>query len=124
MKSLLLKSSIILSTVFLCAFTISEVPPHTVDVTGTWAYQVPYAPEGYQKGEFVFEKKDKKLTGYAAIDGYKIPMEKVSQSHAKVTFEMNVEGNSVDFKLDFKDDSFSGKASYSEGILDITGEKK
>ena len=124
MKSILFKSAIISAALFLCAFTISEIPSHEVDVTGTWSYDVPYAPEGYQKGEFTFEKKDKKLSGYASIDGYKIPMEKVSQSHAKVTFGMSVEGNQVDFQLDFEKETFSGKASYSEGVLDITGKKK
>jgi hypothetical protein len=67
--------------------------------------------------------KENNLAGYASIDGYKIDMDNVVEKKGVVTCEAYIEGESVYFEMEFKKDSFSGKASYSEGSLEITGKK-
>ena len=124
MKSIILKSTIILSVIAMSAFTNVNNAIDAKKVVGTWAYSVPYAPDGYQKGDLVIEEKEGKLSGYTSMDGYKTTVEKMKLEGDKLTFVLYVEGTRVSFDLTFDKKTFAGKVSYSEGTLDITGKKK
>ena len=124
MNSIFLKSTLVLSVIAMFAFTNSDNAIDAKKVVGTWAYSVPYAPDGYQNGDLIIEEKEGKLSGYTSMDGYKTTVEKMKLEGDKLTFELYVEGTKVSFDLTFKKKTFAGKVSYSEGTLDITGKKK
>ena len=120
MKKIILTSAMILSVVLLLSFAVDD----SKNVIGTWEYSAPDASYEYQKGEFVFEKKGDKLTGYAMLDGYKVTLDDLKSEKNILTFNVYVEGEKVTLDLNFEKKSFSGTASYSEGELEITGKKK
>ena len=124
MKSIFIKSTLFLFAIAMSSFTSLDDAIDGKKVVGTWAYSVPYAPDGYQNGDLVIEEKEGKLSGYTAMDGYKTTAEKMKLQGDKLTFELYVEGTKVSFDLTFDKKTFAGKVTYSEGILDITGKKK
>lgn len=123
MKKFILGGSILLTLLVMMSFTGIESTVSNKNVIGTWEYSAPDAPYEYQEGKIVFEMKENKLTGYASIDGYKIDMDNLEEKKGVVTCEAYIEGESVYFEMMFKKDSFAGKASYSEGSLEISGTK-
>lgn len=121
MKNLILKGSMLLTLLVMLSFTGIESTVSSKNVVGTWEYSAPDAPYEYQEGKIVFEMKENKLTGYVSIDGYKIEMKNIVEVKGEVTCKAYIEGESVSFVILFKKESFTGKASYSEGTLEITG---
>lgn len=123
MKNFILKGSMLLTLLVMVSFTGVESTVNSKNIVGTWEYSAPDAPYEYQEGKIVFEMKENKLTGYVSIDGYKIEMDNVVEKKGMVTCETYIEGELINFEMMFKKDSFSGKASYSEGSLEISGTK-
>ena len=121
MKNLILKGSMLLTLLVMLSFTGIESTVSSKNVIGTWEYSAPDAPYEYQEGKIVFEMKEDKLTGYVSIDEYKIEMKSIVEKKNIVTCEAYIEGESVHFEMIFKKESFSGKATYSEGSLELTG---
>ncbi|MBX2843525.1 MAG: hypothetical protein KTR26_17265, partial [Flammeovirgaceae bacterium] len=87
-------------------------------------YEAPYAPYEYTKGKMIFEKKDGKLTGTVKMDYYTIEVLDLKKEKNKVTFGINLEDEYVSMNLEFNGNEFKGKASYSEGTVDLTGKKE
>ena len=123
MKNSVLKGVLILSVFALMSFTLSEEKGASKHIYGTWEYEALDAPYEYQEGLIVFEKVDGKTTGYASIEGYKIPLENIKVNGNKLNCETYIEGESVYFEIEFKKETFKGTASYSEGELEFTGKK-
>ncbi len=67
--------------------------------------------------------KENKLTGYTSIDENKIDMENLVEKKNVVTCEVYIQGETVNIEMIFKKNSFSGKVTYSQGSLEITGTK-
>jgi hypothetical protein len=124
MKNLIYKTSAILLLFVLTSYTVADYAFKTKNLIGTWEYAVPDAPYQYQKGDIIFESKDGELNGYFLIDGFKAPLRNLKSQKSKVTFEAYIEGVTVVFDLTFKKKTFLGIVSYSEGRLDISGNKK
>ena len=123
MKNFILKGSMLLTLLVILSFTGIENTVSSKKIIGTWEYSAPDAPYEYQNGKMVFEMKEKTLTGYASIEGNKIDMENLVEKKGKVTCEAYIGGETVNFEMIFKKDTFSGKVSYSQGSLEITGTK-
>ena len=114
----------LLTLLVMLSFTGIESTVSSKNVIGTWEYSAPDAPYEYQAGKIVFEMKEDKLTGYVSIDEYKIEMKSIVEKKNIVTCEAYIEGESVHFEMIFKKESFSGKATYSEGSLELTGARE
>jgi hypothetical protein len=124
MKNIIFKGSAILILFVLTSYTVTDFAFKTKNLVGTWEYAVPDAPYEYQKGEIVFLKKEGELTGFFLVEGLKAPLRNLKSQKSKVNFEAYIQGVTIIFDLTFKKKSFEGTVSYSEGTLDISGNKK
>jgi len=124
MKKIALKSGIVLG-LFL-AMIVGNVfaATNAKDVVGTWNYDAPYAPYEYSKGKLVFSENGDKLEGKIKIGSYEIDMRNVKMEGDEVSFGAYVEGEYVSIKMKVDKKKFEGTASYSEGSIDVTGEKE
>ena len=102
------------------AFTVVK----TKDVVGTWNYEAPYAPYEYSAGKLIFSENGDKLEGKIKIGEYEIEMRNVKSEGEDVSFGAYVEGEYVTIKITVAKDKFKGTASYSEGSLEVTGDKE
>jgi len=124
MKKFLITSIVLLSVVLVSSFTSINLNPEIKDVLGTWNYSVPNAPIEYQKGQLILEEKKGKLSGYTKVGDFKNEIEKPKLEDKTLTFTMYIEDTEVNFSLNFEKDKFSGKVTYSEGTLNMTGVKQ
>ena len=123
MKKIMTTKIILLSVVLLSSFISVNLTSDNKDVIGTWNYAVPNAPAEYQKGQLILEDKEGELSGYTKIGDYKNYIENPKLENKTLTFTMFIEDTDVSFDLNFDHNKFSGKVTYTEGILDITGVK-
>jgi hypothetical protein len=90
---------------------------------GTWKFDAPYAPEGYNTGKIVVSLENKKFSTTMAFGAgdYKIPGEQVKAVKDSVQFSVFLEGQDIKVFLKQEDDSkMTGKAVYSEGEVPLT----
>jgi hypothetical protein len=90
---------------------------------GSWNFEAPYAPQGYQSGTIAVSMADKKYSATMAFTGNISPMaaEKVSIVNDSLFFFVYVEGQNVSIKLKLEDASkMTGKAVYTEGEVPLT----
>ena len=90
---------------------------------GTWKFDAPYAPEGYNTGKIVVSLENKKFSATMAFGAgdYKIPGEQVKVVKDSVQFSVFLEGQDIKVFLKEEDDSkMTGKAVYSEGEVPLT----
>lgn len=89
---------------------------------GTWKFDAPYAPEGYQSGTIVVGVEEKKPVATMSFTGneYKIPGEKVKTDNDSVNFSVYLEGQDIRVLLKVENETkMSGKAIYSEGEVPL-----
>ena len=98
--------------------------PNVKDVVGTWNYDAPYAPYEYSKGKLVFTENGEKVEGKIKIGSYEIDMRNVKVEGNDISFGAYVEGEYVSIKMKIDKKKFTGTASYSEGSIEVTGEKE
>lgn len=92
---------------------------------GTWEYSAPAAPEGYTKGDIVIVEKEKAYSITMVFDeSYKVDADKVEYKKKSLTFTLYVENDLVTISGTFENDKFTGTASYSEGVIDLTAVRK
>ena len=102
-------------------FSFTTVSGKGQDVVGTWDYSAPNAPYEYSKGQLIISRVEDELKGIVNIDGYEIKLDSLKFEGNILSFTLFVEGDFVAVKLTIQDDSFEGKASTSQGLLDVTG---
>ena len=92
---------------------------------GTWEFKAPEAPEGYTTGNLVISKKE---SGYAITMEFneylKFNAVDVVYKNKKIEFTVYVEGEMVTISCTFDKDNFTGEASYSGGVIDLTAVRK
>ncbi|UCG28903.1 MAG: hypothetical protein JSV24_05955 [Bacteroidales bacterium] len=114
--------SAVLITVFLLMSSFSTtVPVKKFKPEGTWKYSAPAAPEGYTIGFFIIEKGESGYEVTFMLDEYsKVKANEVNYKRRNLEFVLYLENELVRITGTFEDDKFTGKASYSEGVIDIT----
>jgi hypothetical protein len=91
--------------------------------SGTWKFDAPYAPYGYNTGIITVGFENQKSTASMLFTGsdYKIPGENVRATTDSLVFTVYVEDQDVKVLLKIEDESrMSGKAIYSEGEVPLT----
>lgn len=92
---------------------------------GTWEFKAPEAPEGYTTGNLVISKNE---SGYAVIMEFneylKFNAVDVVYKAKKIEFIVYVEDEMVAISGTFDKDDFTGKASYSGGVIELTAQRK
>ncbi len=112
----------------LVIFTTSLTSAHgerKFSPVGTWEFKAPEAPEGYTTGNLVISKKE---SGYAVTMEFNeyLKFNAVDVVYKKKTIEFTVyvEGETVTISGTFDKDNFTGVASYSEGVIELTAVRK
>ena len=123
MKRLLISGSAGLIILFALMVNVATVSAKDKDVVGTWDYSAPNAPYEYSKGQIIITKGEDKLEGVVNIDGYEMKLNSVKVEDDVLSFSLYVEGEYVSVKLTIKEDALEGKASTSEGLLEVTGKR-
>ena len=97
-----------------------------IDPSGTWKFKAPDAPEGYTEGKLIIKKeKDGKYNVQIAFDQYnKLDAENVKVDGNQLSFLAYVEGEAIFVKAEADKKEIKGKASYSEGTLNILATKE
>jgi len=89
---------------------------------GSWNFEAPYAPQGYQSGTIAVSMADKKYSATMAFTGNTSPLtaEKVAVVNDSLFFSVYVEGQDVSIKLKLEDAAkMTGKAVYTEGEVPL-----
>lgn len=96
------------------------------DLVGSWKYEVPSAPYGYEKGTLVFSEKDGKLVGEVKFaDGYKIDMKDVKlEEGGVVKCGLYVDYEYVSVKAKIEGTKMTGTVNTPEGEMKLTAEKQ
>jgi hypothetical protein len=95
------------------------------DVVGSWKYEVPTAPHGYEKGTLVFTEKEGKLAGEVKFaDGYKIDMKNVTYENGELKGGLYVDYEYVSVKIKIEGNKMTGVANTPEGEMKLTAEKQ
>lgn len=96
------------------------------DLVGSWKYEVPSAPYGYEKGTLVFSEKDGKLVGEVKFaDGYKIDMKDVKMEEGGVLkCGLYVDYEYVSVKAKIEGNKMTGTVNTPEGEMKLTAEKQ
>lgn len=90
---------------------------------GTWKFDAPYAPEGYNTGTIVVANESNKYTTTMSFGSgdYKLPGEQVKAVKDSVLFSIFLEGQDIKVFLKQENESkMTGKAVYSEGEVPLT----
>lgn len=124
MKNVALKSLILLSIVVLSGFTMVDSFMGVKKILGEWDYSIPDAPYEYQKGVLVLKKIDGVLSGEMIMGGQGSPMGEIVYEKNNLKAVMNVQGEIVNFDLNFTKKTLEGTVSYSQGTLEMKGTKK
>jgi len=110
--------------IFTVSFT-SATGEKKFSPVGTWEFNAPEAPEGYNNGNLVISKIE---SGYAVTlefnEYLKYDAVDVVYKAKKIEFTVYVEGETVNISGTFKKDGFTGEASYSGGVIELTAQRK
>ncbi|TMM57968.1 hypothetical protein FEE95_00640 [Maribacter algarum] len=94
------------------------------DLIGGWEYTVAGAPEGYDKGLLMIIKQGDVYKAQVQLSGGAVNGENVVVKGNKITFTVNIEGETVSVALEAKGSKLSGTStSPSNGTMTITGVK-
>ncbi len=94
------------------------------DLVGGWEYTVEGAPAGYEKGFMMIVKQGDVYKTQIQLSGGAVNGENVVVKGNKITFTVNVEGETVSVALEAKGSKLSGTStSPSNGTMKITGVK-
>ena len=124
MKSLVVKNGIALGLFLMLVVGNAFASGNAKDLVGTWNYEAPYAPYEYSTGKLIFAEAGDKVEGKIKIGEYEIDMRNVEVDGDNVKFGAYIEGEYVALKITLKKGTFTGTASYSEGSMEVTGEKE
>ena len=109
---------------FLYCLTVSgQSAPKKSNPVGSWKFEAPYAPEGYQSGMIEVGFTDKQYSTSMMFTGneFKLPGEKVKFENDSLFFNIYVEGQDISVSLKLESPTkMVGKAVYSEGEVPLT----
>lgn len=95
------------------------------DVVGSWKYEVPTAPYGYEKGTLVFTENEGKLVGEVKFaDGYKIEMKNVNYENGELKGGLYVDYEYISIKAKIENKKMTGSVNTPEGEMKLSAEKQ
>ena len=123
MKKIRNTIALIAMTLFLSAYSIHTIDS-VYDPSGVWNYEAE-SPQGTQKGEMTIEKNDGKYEVTIESNGYgTLELSSVKFSKNTLEAELDIEGNVLDFEMEFDGDSMEGTIYAGEDELSITAERQ
>jgi hypothetical protein len=101
------------------------MPAMKYNPSGTWVYSAPDVEPGYTEGEFIIEETEEGYSVTMVFFGeYKVEAQSVEYTRKTLSFKVMAEGTEVEVSGTFKRDTFTGTASYYDGVFDFTAERK
>lgn len=95
------------------------------EVVGSWKYEVPSAPYGYEKGTLIFTEKEGKLVGEVKFaDGYKIEMKNVTYENGELKGGLYVDYEYVSVKAKIEGNKMTGAVNTPDGEMKLNAEKQ
>ena len=117
--------SLLLTLSILCTPFLSQANVAGNDVVGKWNYEVPYAPEGYEKGSMVFSEEDGELSGKVVFsDGYELSIKNLKVEGDELSCGIYVEGEYISIKMSISGGTMQGQVNTPDGALDISAVKE
>ena len=108
---------------FLSVIAVNAQNTRKIDPVGSWKFDAPYAPEGYNSGTIVVGLTEKKHTATMSFAGseYKLAGEKVQSVNDSILFSIYLEGQDIKVLLKLENETkMTGKAVYTEGEVPLT----
>ena len=110
--------------VFLLASFTGISVPEKFSPVGTWEYNVPGVPEGYDRGIMVISEGEEGLiVSIGPSQDYLTPTQDVELKKKTLSFKVIVEYEEVVIQGEFENEQFSGTVSYVEGAFDMTANR-
>lgn len=107
----------------LASFTFISLPDKFSPV-GTWEYNVPGVPQGYDRGVMVISEGEEGLiVSIGPSQDYLTPTQDVEFKKKTLSFKVIVEYEEVVIQGEFDMEQFSGTVSYVEGVFDMTANR-
>ncbi|MEL7585900.1 MAG: hypothetical protein AAGU19_04235 [Prolixibacteraceae bacterium] len=102
----------------------NPVVPAKENLKGTWEYKAPEAPYEYNAGKFVFDEVDgKPVVTVKARNGAELKARDVKVENDSISFTVMIDYEQVKVTGKISGNKLTGKAAYSEGVLNVTAEK-
>jgi hypothetical protein len=112
---------ILMSLVISATLNGAEPAPKKFTPVGTWKFSAPSAPEGYNASDLIISKEGREYKViFALSEYYKITASDVEYKKKNLSFTLYIETETVFIKGSFEEDKFTGTASYSEGVIDVS----
>jgi carbonic anhydrase len=119
------KVKFLMIVLLVAAVSTSISAQKKVDPTGTWTYKAAEAPYEYSSGDIVVAKDGKDFTAEIVLgEYYKVKASSVTYENNELAFKIYIEGESVSVKATVGKENMEGTASYSDGTIPITAQKK
>jgi len=94
------------------------------DPVGTWSFNAPDADYEYSSGDLVIAKEGKEYTSKIVYGDYEIKGQDVTLEKDQLIFTVYIEGEPISIKGTVTKETITGKASYTDGIISFTAERK
>jgi len=101
-------------TCFCLAFCMTVFAQNATPLQGLWAYSLPDAPDGYQKGTIEFKQVDDKLTATVKMANGSLTIREIKKDGQKYTCSLYVDGANTTI-------TFEPKTNLITGIVKVDG---
>lgn len=92
---------------------------------GSWKFEVPQAPYGYDKGILLIVQQGDSLAGEINMDsGESFKLNKISSKKDSIIISTYVQGELVNVNAKIDGDRMFGQAYWSQGSMDLKAERK
>ena len=121
MKRLLL----LLALTVAVAITFTANAQTKKSAIGSWKFEVPQAPYGYDKGILLIVQQGDSLAGEINMDsGESFKLNKISSKKDSIIISTYVQGELVNVNAKIDGDRMFGQAYWSQGSMDLKAERQ
>ena len=121
MKRLLL----LLALTVAVAITFTANAQTKKSAIGSWKFEVPQAPYGYDKGIILIVQQGDSLAGEIKMDsGESFKLNKITSKNDSINVSTYVQGEPVNVNAKIDGDRMSGQAYWSQGSMDLKAERQ
>lgn len=92
---------------------------------GSWKFEVPQAPYGYDKGIILIIQQGDSLTGELKMDsGESFKLNKITSKNDSINVSAYIQGELVNVNAKIDGDRMFGQAYWSQGAMDLKAERQ
>ena len=92
---------------------------------GSWKFEVPQAPYGYDKGIILITQQGDSLIGELKMDsGQSFKLNKITSKNDSINISAYIQGELVTVNAKIEGNKMSGQAYWSQGEMDLKAERQ